>query len=179
MEQLPAAVLVILRYLMQQAVSNAPGSQVAMVGPGERGAIERGVLVWLYHATPALNFRRANGPRDLGSDVSIDLSILLTCVGDERRYEPARLLGGCVATLEAHPVLRASDAREALTAIEGHGLALELLLGAWVDLPLVLHNLSISELSQLWGAGGGAKGVSVACRVQAVPCGKTGPVAHG
>lgn len=171
MDELPAAVLLILRCLMQEAAATVSGSQVALVGLGERGsALERGVLIWLYHATPALNFASTARSDRVESALSVDLSVLLTCVGDERRYEPARLLGGCLAIIESHPLLRAQDAREALAAIEGHDLDRERVLRHWTDLPLMLHPLTLADLSQLWGVGG-ARGLSVACRVERVPCG--------
>lgn len=173
MEEIPAAVLVVLRYLMQEAVVSVPGSQVVMTGAGERGGVlDRGVLIWLYHAAPALVFGTAGAGASLSS-VSVDLHLLLTCVGDERRYEPARILGACVGVLEGHPILRRSDAEEALAAISGHGLSTSAVRGAWVDLPLTLHAVSVNEVVQLWGASGGARGVSIACRVGGVPCGSS------
>jgi len=168
-DEMPAAVMVVLRYLMQEAAAAVEGAQVAMVGNEGRGlTLASGVLVRLFHAAPALGLPSGVGAASGHS--TLDLHVLFTCVGDEQRYEPARLLGRCMAQLDAYPKLDAGLASVALREVSGHGLREKALLSAWPELSHVPGSLSLSDLASLQNNSSSPRGPTLVTRVLSVPC---------
>lgn len=151
-----------LRQLLDAAVkADVPGAQATSVRPagagGATGPVPTlGVNLYLYQVTPNAAFRNRDLPTRAAADgtvlqrprAALDLHYLLTFYGDDRQYEPQRLLGSTVRVLHAQPVLT----RAQVAAAKG---AFGFLAGSDLDGDVELVKvtpaaLSLEELSKIW-----------------------------
>jgi hypothetical protein len=134
-----------------------PGAEVTTDRPdgAANGTIKPRINVYLYQVTPNAAWRNSDLPtRDADGQLTqrpraaLDLHYLLTFYGDEKKFEPQRLLGAAVRTLHSRPVLPRTLIRDAVKAfnfLAGSNLAEDIELVKFTPTTLTLE-----ELSRLW-----------------------------
>ncbi len=156
------AVTATLRHGLQNALDADPamsGAKVTNVRPNgaSSGTPAFGVNVYLYQVTPNSSWRNSDLPtRDSGGTLvqrpraSLDLHYLLTCYGDDSKFETQRVLGIVVRTLHTQPLLTHQMIQNTLldplyAKVAASDLADEVELVKFTPAPLTLE-----ELSKLW-----------------------------
>jgi hypothetical protein len=151
-----------LRQLLDATVkADVPGAQATSVRPagpnGSPGPVPAlGVNVYLYQSTPNAAYRNRDLPTRSGADstllqrprAAIDLHYLLTFYGDDKQYEPQRLLGSVARILHAQPVLtrtQVAAAKGAFPFLAASDLESDVEL-----VKLTPAALSLEELSKIW-----------------------------
>jgi hypothetical protein len=144
-----------------QPNSVAPAGTVTTFRPDAPASVlpDPGVNLYMYQVTPNTAFRNADLPTRNGDGVvvqrpraALDLHYLITFYGDERDWQPQRLLGIVARVLHARPVLTRADVLATVTtpallpALRGSDLADELELVKFTPSPF-----SLEDLSRLWG----------------------------
>lgn len=138
----------------QEAVSGVSlelGRPVAQAG----GVTERKVFVYLFQITPNAALRNADLPTRASSgelvnrpQAAIDLHYLLTFVGDDRLFEPQRMLGAVARDLHARPILSRAAIENAIAShaeLAGSDLA-----SSVERVKLTPEPLPLEEMSKLW-----------------------------
>ena len=152
-----ATVTATLQGILQTPTGNdVAGADVSLGRPDTPGDGKPRVNLYLYQVTPNAALRNNDLPTRNSAGqlvsrphVALDLYYLLTFHGNEDQFEPQRLLGSVVRTLQTTPVLTRTSIRNAIT---GHAAILGLSnLADEVELvkftPIAL---SLEELSKLW-----------------------------
>lgn len=159
-----AAVTATLQSLLQAPAHTAvPGAQVRTLRPdlllADRAA--PGVNVFLYRVAPNASLRNAHLPtrRADGSliqppCVALDLAYVLSFLGSDELLEPQRLLGACIATLNAWSLLPRSEIAAAVNSSLNGILAGADLADQIEQVKLNLVSLSTEEMSRLWNTFG-------------------------
>jgi hypothetical protein len=155
-----AAVTVTLQHRLQQALlGSGAGVSVTRPGAGGNGAQPPpSVNLFLYQVTPNaawrnddLPTRRADGRLVHRPQAALDLHYLLSCYGDEKVFEPQRLLGRVTRTLHASPILTRAMVTDALTDPDTDPDLAESDLAEAVETVRVTPTvLTLEELSRLW-----------------------------
>ncbi len=149
-----AALAAVITKSIQEVVS---GANVVIGRPQATPSAEaaHSVQLCLYQVSPNAALRNADLPtRDSAGklrqkpQVALDLHYLLAFNGDEKEFEPQRMLGAVARDLHANPVLSAdilSDAIASWPVLSGSNLdkAIE-------QIKLTHLALSLEELSKLW-----------------------------
>ena len=149
-----AALAAVITKSIQEVVS---GANVVIGRPQATPSAEaaHSVQLCLYQVSPNAALRNADLPtRDSAGklrqkpQVALDLHYLLAFNGDEKEFEPQRMLGAVVRDLHANPILSAdilSDAIASWPVLSGSNLdkAIE-------QIKLTHLALSLEELSKLW-----------------------------
>jgi hypothetical protein len=117
-----AAVTLTLQRHLQQGLSGT-GAGVSVTRPGANGNAQPppSVNLFLYQVTPNaawrnddLPTRRPNGSLVHRPQAALDLHYLLSFYGDDKAFEPQRLLGRVTRTLHASPILTRAMVTDAL-----------------------------------------------------------------
>ena len=165
-----ATLVDLLRGPVQTAVAGAtvwpdrpPGEDAVPVDPEAR--------VFLYSVQPSAVARNSIQP-DLAF-VALDLDYLLTFYGDERAFEPQRMLGSVLRELHARPVLGRDVIRRMVAAGVAADPAFPLAKAGFVDQPELVRlrqlTLGPADMAMLWSSFfRSAYRLSVACRASVV-----------
>lgn len=155
-----ATVTATLTNVLQAAISaDVSGSKVTRTPPDSQPGVTRpaSVNLYLYQVTPNPAYRnvdlptRRNGNVVTRPQVALDLHYLISFYGDEKLYEPQRLLGTVVRTLHEQPYLTRQDIRTAVLDPPFNDPANPSNLADQVELVrFVPTSLSLEELSKLW-----------------------------
>jgi uncharacterized protein DUF4255 len=154
-----AAVTLTLQHHLQQGLSGT-GAGVSVTRPSANGNAQPppSVNLFLYQVTPNaawrnddLPTRRPDGRLVHRPQAALDLHYLLSFYGDEKAFEPQRLLGRVTRTLHASPILTRAMVTDALTDQDTDpDLAGSDLAEAVENVRLTPTVLSLEELSRLW-----------------------------
>jgi hypothetical protein len=159
-----AAVTLTLRHTLQQAVLGENASvNVTRPGAGGNGTPPASVSVFLFRVSPNparrnddVPTRRPDGRLLRRPQAALDLDYLLSFYGEEKAFEPQRLLGRVARALHARPLLTRSVVEAALAdAASDPDLSATDLhdsdLAEAVELVRVTPStISLEELSRLW-----------------------------
>lgn len=155
-----ATVTATLGTLLTAATSVVQGAEVSFERPdklqGQSAPAEAGINVYLYRVEMDPTFRNVDLPtrRPDGSleqlpTVALDLSYLITCYGDDSRFEPQLLLGAAESVLHTQPILTPP-------LIDRATLAYDLILGGSnleeqsPRVRLTPFTLSLDDMSKIW-----------------------------
>jgi Pvc16 N-terminal domain len=131
------------------------GAQVAHVRPDQKELPVPGINVFLYQVTPNTALRNADLPTRAPDgtllrrpQAALDLHYLLTFYGNDKEFEPQRLLGAATLALHAHPVLT----RDLIQPVPmGGGASADSHLASQSELVRITPiAFSLEELSKLW-----------------------------
>jgi len=149
-----ATVTEALRMTLEDAVKIVGGAIATSVRPDQIASGATGVNVYLYQIVPNaalrnndLASRDADGKLVQRPKAAIDLHYLLTVHGDEKTFEPQRVMGAVIRSMHDTAVLTKKSISDAaaLGALTGSDL---------VDAPERIKftplPLSVEELSKLW-----------------------------
>lgn len=156
------AVTATLRHGLQNALDADPamaGAKVTNVRPdgASSGTPAFGVNLYLYQVTPNPSWRNSDLPTRNSSGTlvqrpraTLDLHYLLTCYGDDSKFEAQRVLGIVVRTLHTQPLLTHQMIQNTLAdplfaKVAASDLADEVELVKFTPSPL-----NLEELSKLW-----------------------------
>lgn len=138
----------------QAAVSGVSLQFGRPVAPAPGGSEHR-VYVYLFQATPNAALRNTDLPsRNSSAQVTqrpraaLDLIYLLSFVGDDRTFEPERMLGAVARDLHAQPILSPALLRDVIAShseLEGSDLD-----AAIERVKLTPAVLPLEEMSKLW-----------------------------
>ncbi len=155
-----ATVTATLTNVLQAAISaDVAGSKVTRTPPDSQPGATRpaSVNLFLYQVTPNAAYRnedlptRRNGVVVTRPQAALDLHYLITFYGDEKTYEPQRLLGSVVRTLHEQPYLTRQDIRKAVLDPPFNDPNNPSNLADQVELVrFVPTSLSLEEMSKLW-----------------------------
>ncbi len=155
-----ATVTATLTNVLQAAVgADVGGAIVTHTAPDSQSAAARptSVNLYLFQVTPNAAYRNADLPARRDGQVvqrtqaAIDLHYLISFYGDEKLYEPQRLLGSVVRTLHERPFLARQDIRQAVLDPPFNDPAQPSNLADQPELVrFVPTALSLEEMSKLW-----------------------------
>jgi hypothetical protein len=155
-----ATVTATLTNVLQAAVgADVGGAIVTHTAPDSQAGAARptSVNIYLFQVTPNPGVRNTELPTRRDGQVvqrtqaAIDLHYLISFYGDEKQYEPQRLLGSVVRTLHERPFLTRQDVRKAVLdpPFNDPGKPSNL-----ADQPELVRfvptALSLEEMSKLW-----------------------------
>jgi Pvc16 N-terminal domain len=154
-----AAVTVTLQHRLQQALLGS-GAGVSVTRPGANGNAQPppSVNLFLYQVTPNaawrnddLPTRRPGGRLVHRPQAALDLHYLLSFYGDDKVFEPQRLLGRVTSTLHGSPILTRAMVTDALNDPDTNPDLADADLAEAVETVRVTPTiLSLEELSRLW-----------------------------
>jgi hypothetical protein len=161
-----ATVTASLKNLLQSAFNSnladhLDGAEVTTQSPTDRGTT-RGANIYMYQASPnaalrntALPARNGDGNTVQAPQVALDLHYIVSFYGSDALFEPQRLMGIAVRTLNAQPVLSRRIVSQTVQAAAAQGSGVEFLGGSdLADGPAVVRltqaEISLEELSKLW-----------------------------
>jgi Pvc16 N-terminal domain len=155
-----ATVTATLTNVLQAAISaDVSGSKVTRTPPDSQPGVIRpaSVNLYLYQVTPNPAYRNADLPTRRNGTVvtrpqaALDLHYLISFYGDDKTYEPQRLLGTVVRTLHEQPCLTRPDIRNAVLDPPFNDPSNPSNLADQVELVrFAPTSLSLEELSKLW-----------------------------
>jgi hypothetical protein len=162
-----AVVTATLRNVLQAALNAAPpvtGSvQVITLNPADKRGTPPFVNVFLYHVTANPTLRNIDVPTRNPSGAAVhrpqaalNLHYLLTFSGDDSVFEPQRMLGTVVTTLQSQPMLTRDLITASISTLNSLSPAsfsflLTSDLASAIDLvKLTPEHLSTEELSKIW-----------------------------
>jgi hypothetical protein len=142
------------------AVDPLAGVSVTMVNPADRDA-KTGANIFLYQISPnaqlrnlALPSRDERGATLTPPQAALDLHYLISFYGDPVVWEPQRLLGIAVRTLNTQPVLSPSMIAQTVaslaTSTTSAFMAQSDLASSFEKVRLVEAEISLEEMSKLW-----------------------------
>lgn len=161
-----ATVTASLRNVLQSAfnvsaVDRIDGAEVSTLAPGDANVSKKGANIFLYQVVPnaslrnrAMPSRRPDGSTAQPPQVALDLHYLISFYGSDATWEPQRLLGIAVSTLNAIPVLSSQLVAQTIETM-GQAPDFEFLVGSDLALGpeavrLIPSTISLEELSKLW-----------------------------
>lgn len=152
-----ATVTKALAQIVQGGVAKVvPGADVKTERPDQTQSGAR-VNLFLYQVTPNATLRNAGLPtRDADGRVTmrpntaLNLHYLLSFYGDEKKFEPQRMLGGAVCGLLSEPVLSRTRISNASHDQNGDHLDQSNLVDAFEQVKITLLPLTLEELSKIW-----------------------------
>lgn len=156
-----ATVTATLQSILQAAVqSDVPGATVTTVRPGDDNSAHlptTGLNLFLYQisqnphrSNDDLPTRSSDGSTVQRPVAPIELYYLMSCYGDERTFEPQRVLGSAFAFLHAQPQLTRAEIQAAIADPTRPFLAASDLADQFDLIRFTPINLTLDELSRLW-----------------------------